>query len=94
MKLRIGTAAGPERKKLSVKGDKKELNFDPKDLLKQIASIYVHLSWNDKQGLLAQAIVSDKRSYYAAMFSDAIKVKKPLAASEQNVTDQGVSMGL
>ena len=58
-----------------MKDDRKEINFDPKDLLKQIATIYVHLSWKDRKGLLAQAIVSDKRSYYAGMFADALKVR-------------------
>lgn len=66
--------AGPERARLSVKDDKKEINFDPKDLLTQIATIYVHLSRRDKAGLLAQAIVADKRSYYTNMFPDALKV--------------------
>lgn len=66
-------SAGPERKQLSVKD--KEINFDPKDLLKQIATIYVHLSKRDKKGLLAQGIVADKRSYYPEMFPDALVVK-------------------
>ena len=70
----VARYAGPERRKLSVKDDRKEINFDPKDLLKQIATIYVHLSKRDKKGLLAQAIVSDKRSYYPEMFPDALKV--------------------
>ena len=68
---------------MSVKDDRKEINFDPKDLLKQIATIYVHLSMRDKGALLAQAIVSDKRSYYPEMFPDALKV------SIQSLTAKG-----
>ena len=64
---------GPERKRLSVKDDKNEINFDPKDLLRQIASIYVHLSWKDRESSFAQAIVSDRRSYYPRMFADALQ---------------------
>lgn len=66
--------AGPQRRQLRVEDKNKELNFDPKGLLKQIASIYINLSRRDTQGVLAQAIASDKRSYYEEMFAEATQV--------------------
>ena len=65
---------GPQRRQLRVEDKKNELKFDPKGLLKQIASIYVNLSRRDSQGILAQAIAADKRSYYEEMFAEAIQV--------------------
>ena len=57
-----------------MKDPNNELSFDPKDLLTQIASIYVNLARRDSQGVLAQAITADKRSYYEDMFAEATQV--------------------
>ena len=57
-----------------MKDPNNELSFDPKDLLTQIASIYVNLARRDSQDVFAQAITADKRSYYEDMFAEATQV--------------------
>ena len=54
--------AGPQRKSLTVK-DPEKYEFRPKQLLKQIATIYVHIARGDKESIFPSAISKDGRSY-------------------------------
>ena len=59
--------AGPERQKLAVK-DAARVDFDPKEFLTLIASVYIHFARKAQGDAFAQAIAADKRSYYDQMF--------------------------
>ncbi len=65
--------AGPERRKLKIK-DAEQYGWQPKDMLAQIASIYIHLGRADGQGGFARAIAEDERSFRQEMFAEASKV--------------------
>ncbi|AQK59829.1 putative ubiquitin conjugation factor E4 [Zea mays] len=54
--------SGPQRKSLTVK-DPEKYEFKPKQLLKQIATIYVHISRGDKESVFPAAISKDGRAY-------------------------------
>ncbi|KDO72689.1 hypothetical protein CISIN_1g001583mg [Citrus sinensis] len=64
---------GPQRKSLTLK-DPEKYEFRPKQLLKQIVCIYVHLARGDTQNLFPAAISSDGRSYNEQLFSAAADV--------------------
>ncbi|OAY80595.1 putative ubiquitin conjugation factor E4 [Ananas comosus] len=65
--------AGPQRKSLSVK-DPEKYEFRPKQLLKQIVKIYVHISRGDKENIFPAAISKDGRSYNEQLFSTAADI--------------------
>ena len=65
--------AGPERRKLKIK-DAERYGWQPKDMLAQIASIYIHLGRADGQAIFARAIAHDERSFRQEMFAEASKV--------------------
>ncbi|KAL6324882.1 hypothetical protein AAG906_019790 [Vitis piasezkii] len=64
---------GPQRKSLSLK-DPEKYEFRPKQLLKQIVHIYVHLARGDTQKIFPTAISKDGRSYNEQLFSAAADV--------------------
>ncbi|XP_050384650.1 probable ubiquitin conjugation factor E4 [Argentina anserina] len=64
---------GPQRKSLSLK-DPEKYEFRPKQLLKQIVYIYVHLARGDKENIFPAAISKDGRSYNEQLFSAAADV--------------------
>ncbi|GFY84878.1 U-box domain-containing protein [Actinidia rufa] len=64
---------GPQRKSLSLK-DPEKYEFRPKQLLKQIVNIYVHLARGDKENIFPAAITRDGRSYNEQLFSAAADV--------------------
>lgn len=67
-----GVAAGPNRKQLKVK-DPLKFNWRPKELLPQLANIYLHLERADPKGAFANAIaVSDR--YRPDMFPETCQV--------------------
>ncbi|GAA0149185.1 ubiquitin-protein ligase [Lithospermum erythrorhizon] len=66
---------GPQRKSLSLK-DPEKYEFRPKDLLKQIVKIYVHLARGDKEDIFPAAITRDGRSYSEQIFAAAVDVLK------------------
>ena len=64
--------AGPNRRQLKVKNPDK-YNWKPKELLPQLASIYLHLDRADSEGAFARAIaVSDR--YREDMFPETCQV--------------------
>ena len=67
-------AAGPERRKLKIK-DPARYSWQPKEVLAQIAAIYVHLGRADAGGAFARAIVDDERSYRRDMFPEAAQAR-------------------
>ncbi|KAM0860401.1 hypothetical protein ACQ4PT_046586 [Festuca glaucescens] len=62
--------AGPQRKSLTVK-DPEKYEFKPKQLLKQIVTIYVHIARGDKEAIYPAAISKDGRSYNEQLFASA-----------------------
>lgn len=69
--------SGPERRKLKTK-DPQRYSWNPKEVLAQIAAIYVHLARADAAGVLAREIANDERCYREAMFPEAAQVRKAL----------------
>ncbi|KAL6598275.1 hypothetical protein ACP70R_046440 [Stipagrostis hirtigluma subsp. patula] len=65
--------AGPQRKSLTVK-DPEKYEFKPKQLLKQIATIYVHIARGDKEAVFPAAISKDGRSYNEQLFASATQI--------------------
>ncbi|KAJ6810566.1 putative ubiquitin conjugation factor E4 [Iris pallida] len=64
---------GPQRKSLTVK-DPEKYEFRPKQLLKQIVKIYVHITRGDKDNILPAAISKDGRSYNEQLFTAAADI--------------------
>ncbi|PON40797.1 Ubiquitin conjugation factor E4, core [Parasponia andersonii] len=64
---------GPQSKSLSLK-DPEKYEFRPKQLLKQIVCIYVHLARGDSENIFPSAISKDGRSYNEQLFTDAADV--------------------
>lgn len=64
---------GPQRKSLTLK-DPEKYEFRPKQLLKQIVHIYVHLAKGDKENIFPSAISKDGRSYNEELFRAAADV--------------------
>ncbi|CAN1248441.1 Probable ubiquitin conjugation factor E4 [Linum perenne] len=64
---------GPQRKSLSLK-DPEKYEFRPRQLLKQIVHIYVHLARGDQENIFPTAISKDGRSYNEQLFSAAANV--------------------
>ncbi|GMH15690.1 hypothetical protein Nepgr_017531 [Nepenthes gracilis] len=61
---------GPQKNSLILK-DPEKYEFRPKQLLKQIVNIYVHLTRGDKDNVFPAAISKDGRSYNDQLFSAA-----------------------
>ncbi|CAN6708533.1 unnamed protein product [Malus baccata var. baccata] len=68
---------GPQRKSLSLK-DPEKYEFRPKQLLKQIVYIYVHLAKGDSENIFPAAISKDGRSYNEQLFSAAADVLRKI----------------
>ncbi|OWM64547.1 hypothetical protein CDL15_Pgr020514 [Punica granatum] len=64
---------GPQRKSLSLK-DPEKYEFRPKELLKQIVRVYVHLARGDAENIFPAAISRDGRSYNEQLFGAAADV--------------------
>ncbi|KAJ3673125.1 hypothetical protein LUZ60_006499 [Juncus effusus] len=83
--------AGPQRKSLSVK-DPEKYEFRPKELLKQIAKIYVHIARGDKDGVFPEAISKDGRSYNEQLFDTAASILWKIGA-DARIIDEFVELG-
>ncbi|KAG1664461.1 hypothetical protein FOA52_006307 [Chlamydomonas sp. UWO 241] len=64
---------GSERRKLAIK-EADKLGFNPRELLKSIISVYLHLASSDRSGVFARAVAADERSYSAEMFPESTRV--------------------
>lgn len=64
---------GPQRKSLTVK-DPEKYEFRPRQLLKQIVEIYVHIARGDKENIFPAAISKDGRSYNDQLFATAADI--------------------
>ncbi|XP_042517215.1 probable ubiquitin conjugation factor E4 [Macadamia integrifolia] len=68
---------GPQRRALSLK-DPEKYEFRPKQLLKQIVHIYIHLARGDKEKVFPAAISRDGRSYNEKLFTAAADVLRKI----------------
>ena len=68
----ILVTAGPKRRQLKVK-DPLKFNWRPKELLPQLANIYLHLERADSKGAFASAIAASDR-YRQDMFPETCQV--------------------
>ncbi|MCL7039432.1 hypothetical protein MKW94_027681 [Papaver nudicaule] len=66
---------GPNRKSLHLENMDK-YGFNPKELLKKIVSIYVHIARDDKENTFAAAIGNDGRSYNDKLFKGVLGIRK------------------
>ncbi|KAK8933685.1 putative ubiquitin conjugation factor E4 [Platanthera zijinensis] len=64
---------GPQRKSLTVK-DPEKYEFRPKQLLKQIVEIYVHIARGDHENVFPAAISKDGRAYNEQLFATAADI--------------------
>ncbi|KAK8586823.1 hypothetical protein V6N13_085843 [Hibiscus sabdariffa] len=77
---------GPQRKSLTLK-DPEKYEFRPKELLKQIVRIYVHLARGDAKNIFPAAISSDGRSYNEQLFSAAADVLRRIGEDGTIIQD-------
>ncbi|MBA0557325.1 hypothetical protein Golob_014400 [Gossypium lobatum] len=77
---------GPQRKSLTLK-DPEKYEFRPKELLKQIVRIYVHLARGDAKNIFPSAISSDGRSYNEQLFSAAADVLRRISEDGRIIQD-------
>ncbi|KAJ4707379.1 Ubiquitin conjugation factor like [Melia azedarach] len=82
---------GPQRKSLTLK-DPEKYEFRPKQLLKQIVRIYVHLARGDTQTIFPAAISSDGRSYNEQLFSAAADVLRKIG-EDMRIIQEFVELG-
>ncbi|KAK6913309.1 Ubiquitin conjugation factor E4, core [Dillenia turbinata] len=82
---------GPQRKSLTLK-DPEKYEFRPKQLLKQIVNIYVHLARGDKENIFPVAISKDGRSYNEQLFSAAADVLRRIG-EDGRVIQEFVELG-
>ncbi|XP_055805669.1 probable ubiquitin conjugation factor E4 [Solanum dulcamara] len=82
---------GPQRKSLSLK-DPEKYEFRPKELLKQIVKIYVHLARGDKENIFPSAIIRDGRSYSDQIFSAAADVLRRIG-EDMRVIQEFIDLG-
>ncbi|KAJ4826306.1 E3 ubiquitin-protein ligase pub1 [Turnera subulata] len=82
---------GPQRKSLSLK-DPEKYEFRPKQLLKQIVRIYVHLGRGDTENIFPSAISKDGRSYNEQLFSAAADVLRKIG-EDGRVIQEFVELG-
>ncbi|CAL9770215.1 unnamed protein product [Musa acuminata subsp. burmannicoides] len=84
--------AGPQRRSLSVK-DPEKYEFKPKQLLKQIAKIYVHIARGDKDNIFPAAISKDGRSYNEKLFASAADILWKIG-EDGRVIEEFIRLGL
>ncbi|XP_078436752.1 U-box domain-containing protein [Wolffia australiana] len=77
---------GPQRKSLTLK-DPEKYEFRPKQLLKLIVDIYVHIARGDKEGIFPAAISRDGRSYNEQLFSGAVEVLRKIGVDGRLIHD-------
>ncbi|KAI4389267.1 hypothetical protein MLD38_001507 [Melastoma candidum] len=77
---------GPQRKSLTLK-DPEKYEFRPKQLLKQIVQIYVHLSRGDSENIFPAAISKDGRSYKDQLFGAAAEVLRKIGEDGRVIHD-------
>ncbi|KAB2064342.1 hypothetical protein ES319_A09G012200v1 [Gossypium barbadense] len=77
---------GPQRKSLTLKEPEK-YEFRPKELLKQIVRIYVHLAKGDAKNIFPSSISSDGRSYNEQLFSAAADVLRRIGEDGRIIQD-------
>ncbi|KAL8172346.1 hypothetical protein V2J09_024150 [Rumex salicifolius] len=82
---------GPQRKSLSLK-DPEKYEFRPKQLLKQIVNIYVHLARGDKDNVFPAAISKDGRSYNDQLFGAAADVLRRIG-EDMRIIQEFVELG-
>lgn len=82
---------GPQRKSLSLK-DPEKYEFRPKQLLKQIVNIYVHLARGDKENVFPAAISKDGRSYNDQLFGAAADVLRRIG-EDMRIIQEFVELG-
>lgn len=82
----LSQLVGPQRKTLALK-DPEKYEFRPKQLLKQIVEIYVHLARGDKENVFPLAISKDGRSYNDELFSAAAEVLRKIGEDERLVQE-------
>ncbi|KAK4601740.1 hypothetical protein RGQ29_011038 [Quercus rubra] len=82
---------GPQRKSLSLK-DPEKYEFRPKQLLKQIVYIYVHLAKGDTENIFPAAISKDGRSYNEQLFSAAADVLRRIG-EDGRVIQEFIELG-
>ncbi|KAF6171741.1 hypothetical protein GIB67_007262 [Kingdonia uniflora] len=82
---------GPQRKSLSLK-DPEKYEFRPKQLLKQIVEIYVHLARGDTVNIFPAAISRDGRSYNEQLFTAAADVLRRIG-EDTRVIQEFVELG-
>uniref|UniRef100_A0ACD5WWW2 Uncharacterized protein n=1 Tax=Avena sativa TaxID=4498 RepID=A0ACD5WWW2_AVESA len=78
--------AGPQRKSLTVK-DPEKYEFKPKQLLKQIVTIYVHIARGDKEAIFPAAISKDGRSYNEQLFASAVQILWKIGVDRQIIQE-------
>uniref|UniRef100_A0ACD5V2A9 Uncharacterized protein n=1 Tax=Avena sativa TaxID=4498 RepID=A0ACD5V2A9_AVESA len=78
--------AGPNRKSLTVK-DPEKYEFKPKQLLKQIVTIYVHIARGDKEAIFPAAISKDGRSYNEQLFASAVQILWKIGVDRQIIQE-------
>ncbi|KAL5723047.1 RING-type E3 ubiquitin transferase [Ranunculus cassubicifolius] len=83
--------AGPQRKSLSLK-DPEKYEFRPKELLKKIVSIYIHLAKGDKENIFPGAISRDGRSYNEQLFTAAADILRRIGENGR-VIQEFVALG-
>ncbi len=76
--------AGKERRQLKVK-DPKKYGFDPKSLLSQIVTVYLHLGDADPENAFATAIARDGRCYSDVLFMDTANILRGLGHPDHDV---------
>ncbi|KAH0771490.1 hypothetical protein KY290_015471 [Solanum tuberosum] len=82
---------GPQRKSLSLK-DPEKYEFRPKELLKQIVKIYVHLARGDTEKNFPAAIIRDGRSYSDQIFSAAADVLRRIG-EDMRIIQEFIDLG-
>ncbi|KAJ8775019.1 hypothetical protein K2173_020023 [Erythroxylum novogranatense] len=82
---------GPQRKSLSLK-DPEKYEFRPKDLLKQIVRIYIHLARGDAESILPAAISKDGRSYNEQLFGAAAGILQKIG-EEGRIIREFIELG-
>lgn len=83
--------AGPQRRSLSLK-DPEKYEFRPKDLLKKIVRIYIHLARGDKENIFPAAISRDGRSYNEQLFTAAADILRRIY-EDARVIQEFVELG-
>ncbi|KAF2299389.1 hypothetical protein GH714_031802 [Hevea brasiliensis] len=83
---------GPQRKSLTLK-DPEKYEFRPKQLLKQIVHVYVHLARGDTENIFPAAISKDGRSYNEQLFNAAANVLRRIG-EDGRVIQEFIELGV